>query len=323
MATNQKKKSGSATSRSRNTNSKKSSSRSNNSRSSSRSGSSRSGNRGRGSQKSSSSGDGLSKVLLILFLGLLVVLLISGLLKNKKENEEKPTPTPTGQITAALTPTVAPTPEGMGDPTLAPSPTPTVAATPTLTPSPTPSPVATPTVPPAEPEAAITLDEAEAKMAEIVNVAGYDYELSDDHLWKDGRMYYCYVITYQQAEQYAILLDQESGEMYYYDAEGNKTPLEHFPMDSTEAPGQGENAGISEEKAVSWLSELSFTSLALPAPLAECEVSLDTWKTMVYGKECYCLNVFYQGTLAGTIYFTETAQSVYYLDEFGEFIRVR
>ena len=55
----------------------------------------------------------------------------------------------------------------------------------------------------------------------------------------------------------------------------------------------------------------------------ECSLALDNWKTVVDGEESYCLNVFYQGALAGNIYFTEDAEHVYYLDEFGEFVKVR
>lgn len=326
MATNQKKNSGSGN-RSRSNSSKKSSNSRGKSSSSKSNSRSRSANQG-----NSSSGDGFTRVLLIVLIVLVVVLIITNMNKDKEqETAATPTPYPTAQLTPAATAT--PTTEAGGETARATStPTPIIEAEPTATPTPEPvTPTVAPTPTPEVPEAEVSVTEADGLMAGVVNVDGYSYELSDDHLWVDGRVYYCYVVVYQELEEkYAILVDRENGEMFYYDMQGHKSPLENFPMDSMETPEQGSaegssgsETGMTVEQAENWLADVSFTQLALPAPLTECSLSLDEWKTVVNGAECYCLNVFYNDALAGTIYFTENAEQVYYLDEFGEFIRVR
>lgn len=167
---------------------------------------------------------------------------------------------------------------------------------------------------------ALTIQEADAILAEAIQEDGYSFLLSDDHLRTDERTYYCYVILYKEHEEnYAVLVDQQNGELFYYDRNGVKTKFEGVM--------QYQNADSSEEmtaeKAGLLLSDIKASELLLPAELSECSLSLDEWKTMVSGAECYCLNVFYNGALAGNIYFTETADRVYCLNEFGEFVRIR
>lgn len=325
MATNQKKNSGSGKSRSN------SSKKSSNSRSTSSKSKSNSRGNSRSSRSNGSAGDGLTRFLLILLIVLVIIMIISNW-KKGKEQENTPTPTPVEQLTPTTEPEATPTTEAFGGTAdVTPTPLPTQGADATPTPTPVAEPEATPTISVDAPEAEVSIAEADGLMAKVVNVNGYSYEMSDDHLWVDGRVYYCYVVVYQEVEEkYAILVAQDNGEMYYYDTNGNRTPLTKFPMDSVETPQQGSTGsigdtelGLTVSQAKEWLSDVSFTRLALPAPLAECTLSLDDWKTMVNGVECYCLNVFYNNALAGTIYFTENAAQIYYLDEFGEFIPVR
>ncbi len=299
MATNQKKKSGSGNRSRSNSNNKKSNSRSNSSRSNSR------------SKQQGSGGDGLTKLMLFLLCALIVVLLVINLTKEK-ENTEEPTPTP--YPTMELTPSVAPTEKPENTPT--PEPTKKPENTPTEAPTPEPTDI------PDIPEADVSIAEADGLMKQVVNVEGYSFEMSDDHLRIDEHVYYSYVILYNGAEEdYVVLVDRADGSMFYYNEKGRQ-PLEFFPMDWKETPDTG-NEAMTVERAEKWLSAISYTSMALPAPLSDCTLELDAWKTVVSGVECYCLNVFYQGTLAGTIYFTDEAEQVYYLDEFGEFIRVQ
>ncbi len=298
MATNQKKKSGAG----------------NRSRSNNKKGNTRSNSRGnnRSTQQSSSS-DGMTKILLILLCALIVVLIVINWTKDK-EGEAEPTQTP--YPTMAITPSNEPTETPVLTPTLEPTKKPE--NTPTEAPEATPTPTDIPDIP----EPNVSIEEANGLMKQVVNLEGYSFEMSDDHLRMDEHVYYSYVIVHNEKEAgYAVLVDQADGSMYYYTEDG-KLPLEFFPMDWNDTPDVDDTT-VTVDRAKQWLSEINYTSMALPAPLADCTLELDAWKTVVSGVECYCLNVFYQGTLAGTIYFTDEAAQVYYLDEFGEFIQVQ
>ena len=260
---------------------------------------------------------------------------------SKRKSGEEETPTPT-VISGPQGNTPAPSPSGQGeaDATSAPQPPASTAPTaggepqgstplpepsgpedaePTQEPSLTPSTAPTPTAATAKPGPAVSLEESEKLIENAFWEAGenYRFELADNDMELEGATYYRYRVYYRnQAESYALLVDHASGELYYYE-NGERTEFDG----SRQEPEQDDK--MTAEKAAELLADIPASSLMLPAPLSECKLSLDNWKTVVQGVDCYCLNVFYRDTLAGSIYFTETADTVYYLDEFGEFVRVR
>ncbi len=297
------------------------------------------GNRTSGSRKRSSrQDDRLTNILFGLLLVAVVVLVVAFAFKKRGSGEEEtptptpaiqgntPAPTPTEQAGENITPEPTPTepaaPTGEGEPGgSTPEPVPTDTPAGELTPvlSPTPEPTPTPSKVQPTPEAEVSLEEAEKLIEDAFWEAGegYRFELSDNDMELGGATYYRYRVYYRnKVQDYALLVDRVSGKLYYYE-NGERTDFDggrHEP---------DEDGAMTEEKAAELLADIPHASLMLPAPLGECRLSLDRWRTVVSGVDCYCLNVFYQDALAGSIYFTETADTVYYLDEFGEFVRVR
>lgn len=295
------------------------------------------GNRTSGSRKRSSrQDDRLTNILFGLLLVAVVVLVVAFAFKKRGSGEEEtptptpaiqgntPAPTPTEQagenITLEPTPTEPAAPTGEGEPGgSTPEPVPTDTPAGELTPVLSPTPEPTPTPSKVQPEAEVSLEEAEKLIEDAFWEAGegYRFELSDNDMELGGATYYRYRVYYRnKVQDYALLVDRVSGKLYYYE-NGERTDFDggrHEP---------DEDGAMTEEKAAELLADIPHASLMLPAPLGECRLSLDRWRTVVSGVDCYCLNVFYQDALAGSIYFTETADTVYYLDEFGEFVRVR
>lgn len=298
-------------------------------------------------KKKNKSGDWLTNLFLILLVVTIIVLLLIYVTgqKKPKDQEELPPASPTPTIAVPVTPEPTPTQEDKPDEpinTEKPVPTkgyekeetvitPTPFATPESSVSPQPTEeLSTPTPEPttqeempqptqdAEEEPPVSMEEAEKIIQDAFWEAGEDYRfvLSDRDLTLDSEVYYCYKVYYRnKAEDYSVLVARKNGRMYYYN-DGVKTDYDGLLRDP-------EGAEINEEQAKELLSDIPAESLMLPAPLEECNLSLDNWKTVVDGADCYCLNVFYNNVLAGSIYFTELADKVYYLDEFGEFVKVK
>ncbi len=303
-------------------------------------GTQRSGSRNMGRKKNSTNNtDRLTNIFLIL---LVLTIIVLAILYFKKEPDEPSNVAPTGQVQPGgtkmpeiLTPEPSPSQE-VPEPT---EPEPTVTDTPETpdadaTPEPTAQPSSTPeptkeeepTVEPT-PEATptpvaggIDAEEANDILAGIFWEAGYRFTLSDSDFTFDGEEYFRYDVTFdKKAEDYDVLVHRESGDVFYYEG-GLIREFDGLPEHVQQG---GQEGGMTADAAAELLEEIPHTSLGLPAALDECSLALDNWKTVVDGEESYCLNVFYQGALAGNIYFTEDAEHVYYLDEFGEFVKVR
>lgn len=283
---------------------------------------------------------------------LLLAIIVLAVLYFSKDKDEPANPVPTGQAkpSEAVTPGIPPetiTPEPTATPTgevsVTPEPTATIPAptkaeeipdaTPTLEPTSdpetiTPSPTAAAEV--TNPDSvsqtpvpgkgdSLSAEEANDILAGIFWEAGYRFTLSDSHFSKGNVEYFRYDVTYGgKAQDYDILVEKEDGKVYFYE-DGEVREFDELPDYS----GQESGGEITADLAAELLGEIPYSSLGLPAALDECSLALDNWKTVVAGEEAYCLNVFYQGSLAGNLYFTEDAEHVYYLDEFGEFVKVR
>ncbi len=296
------------------------------------------GSSGGGGKKTGVGSDKLLNIFLVLLLITIIVLVILYFRKGAKE-EGEPTPIPTQQVqpggvtvppedltggaqeaTPEPTDTLQPTPP---EPTaIQPEPSPTESIEPTQSPeaSLTPEPTPQVTAPAAE---GIGTAQADEILADVFWEEGYRFTLSDSKFSLDGGTYYRYDVSYNgQVQAYDVLVGREDGELYYYEG-GVFREFDGLP-EHAEQPGDEDIPdGMTADAAAEMLKQFPYTSLGLPAELDECSLMLDNWKTVVQGQECYCLNVFYNGTLAGNIYFTEAAEHVYYLDEFGEFVRVR
>lgn len=293
------------------------------------------------SGRGKNSSDKLLNIFLILLFLTIVVLAILYFRKGSDEPENPVPSPPPGQVTAGpadvtaepedpeLSPTVtvpasvtdaptsAPPSVEPTEPTGPPEPTPTGQPEPTTAQEPTPEATK-------QPSSGIGTAEADEILADVFWEAGYRFTLSDSKFELDGGAYYRYDVSYGgKAQDYDVLVDQTDGELYYYE-NGSRREFDGLP-EHTEPPKEdGEmDMAMTADAAAELLKPFSYISLGLPAELDECSLMLDNWKTVVYGQECFCLNVFYNGSLAGSIYFTETADHVYSLDEFGEFVEVK
>lgn len=269
-----------------------------------------------------------------IFLVLLVItVIVLAVLYFRKDADEPENPVPTQQVQpGGVTPGAGDvTGEPTAEPTVPDEPTQTPTATPVMTPADTPQPTKEPepteavsptpqaTVPA---EQGIGTAQADEILADVFWEVGYRFTLSDSDFTLDGETYYRYDASYQgEAQSYDVLVRRDDGELYYYE-NGTKRDFDGLP-EHTKQPEEAVSGTMTADAAAELLRQFSHTSLGLPAPLDECSLMLDNWKTVVYGEECYCLNVFYDGALAGNLYFTEDAAKVYYLDEFGEFVAVR
>ncbi|MDE6874286.1 MAG: hypothetical protein K2P87_07485 [Lachnospiraceae bacterium] len=292
------------------------------------------GTSGGGSGKNGNGSDKWMNIFLVL---LVVTVIVLAILYFRKDGDEPENPVPTQQVQpggvtpgadgVTGSPTDVPDPTGPIEPTDAPTEppvmTPTDVPDPTREPDPTEAVSPTPkaTVPPSE---GIDTAEADEILADVFWEVGYRFTLSDSDFVSGGERYYRYDVSYEgKAQSYDVLVRRDDGELYYYE-NGKKRDFDGL-LEHTEQPDKEDTLSdaMTADAAAELLKQFSYTSLGLPAPLDECSLMLDNWKTVVYGEECHCLNVFYNGTLAGNIYFTEDAGKVYYLDEFGEFVAVR
>lgn len=288
---------------------------------------------------------------------LLLTIIVLAILYFKKDKDDSADPAPTGQAkpSGAVTPgifpgTITPEPSAtpMEDVSVTPEPTATISvptkaeeipdATPTLKPTSDPetiTPSPTVTVGVTNPDSvsqtptpskgdSLSAEEANDILAEIFWEAGYRFTLSDSNFSKGGVEYFRYDVTYGgKIQDYDVLVEKEEGKVYFYE-DGAVRKFDDLPDHSgQESNGEKEDGEITADLAAELLGEIPYASLGLPAALDECSLVLDNWKTVVAGEEAYCLNVFYQGALAGNLYFTEDAEHIYYLDEFGEFVKVR
>lgn len=317
-----------------------------------RTGSSRSNGRNGGNKKGQKGNDTLTNVFLGLLLLTTLVLAVIFAKQKLADKDADANPAPTAKVTEAPTgsePSVGDggddkngdrtddkesqkTEEPAGTPAAtgpAPEPTATTVPVATQAPEPTAADAQEATQIP-EPtgaalyEPAVSEIEANQKVASEFWGSGDSYRVTliDKKYALGDKYYYRYEVLYKgQAEDYTLLLEHETGELFAMKQEGSPEKFTGVKKEQEETDAAEKE--MTEQKAAQLLEGLSASVLMLPAELSECTLSLDEWKTLVNGEECYCLNVFYQNALAGSLYFNESGTSVYYLDEFGEFVRVR
>jgi hypothetical protein len=206
-------------------------------------------------------------------------------------------------ITPSKEPTIVPTPIAM-------TPAPGVTITPTLEPT-------------LAPVVLLTQEEAETKLKEKVDTKKYTYELSDDNLNIDGKVYFIYIMFEDGVEmQPAIIVDAQDGTLSLYDSDGNVTAFTKFPVDNTESLSSGEYE-ITQTSALALLKMVTKEKIGLPNNLSQYIIIADEWTTVIGDDECYCFNVFEgseEGQLAGRYYVSTTGVGIYKQDEeIGEF----
>lgn len=205
-----------------------------------------------------------------------------------------------------------------------PAATPTEASKP-LTPSPKPTATPTPTEAVREPA---TLEEA---MALLQTAIGADYSVKQAGTVLIGDTAYYLFEAGDASRVYSPLLAVEANSrvpVYFYSSD-EIVELTKFPPDNLESVGgetTGDEGDFSKDDAIALLGTLSAEQLELPAALSEYTVMADDWTTMVYGTECYCINVYAELTdrkqLMG-VFFVAVDGADIYRGEFEDFIKIQ
>lgn len=214
-------------------------------------------------------------------------------------------------------------------------------ATPTISPNHTQTPTAIPSIdtPTSEaivtPEATVTpevtpeilLDEkqARAKLEEEVDLSKYQADLASQVLSKDDHTYYVFIMKENHADmEPKIAVEQVTGTLYLYDADGNLSPFTKFPIDNAVVIGTGENE-ISVTAARELLEAMDYQKLGLQKSLSEYTIIVDEWTTIARGDNCYCFNILEpgeNGALVAMYYVSLKGDAIYTFDEEnGEYIR--
>lgn len=130
---------------------------------------------------------------------------------------------------------------------------------------------------------------------DIIGERGYYFELLDDSLKLEDRIYYEYQISDGNENiSPAVLVDKVSGELYCYNEDGSAAAFTEHPL-YTEANTNESNTlenEFTQDDALAKLSKISAEELDLPEKLSEYKIIFDDWTTNVKGKECYGINVY-------------------------------
>ena len=248
------------------------------------------------------------RMVTIIFAGFATMILVTGCSsKDKSTMIDEAGVTPVLTAEAQLTPT--PTPLAM-----TPAPGVTMIPTPDVTPQPTAMPLL------------LTQQEAEQVLIEKIDTSKYAYELIDEELNIDGKLYYRYLMFEdEKVLEPSILVDRETGILYCYDSDGNISAFTKFPLDNVEIIESGEHE-ITQESALNLLKKVTAQKLGLVNNLSHYIVIADEWTTVVDGDICYCFNVFEGGAedqLVGMYYVSTSGKDIYKFDDnIGEFVKI-
>ncbi|HBR04570.1 MAG TPA: hypothetical protein DEO62_01330, partial [Lachnospiraceae bacterium] len=82
-------------------------------------------------------------------------------------------------------------------------------------------------------------------------------------------------------------------------------------------------SSIDSENVVDYLKTYDHDSLSLPRKVDSYTAVVDSWPTIIDGKDCLCVNLYRDGSeLVGMVYVAKDGSAVYYTDEFGDHIKV-
>ncbi len=251
-----------------------------------------------------------------LFLG--IVMMIAVLAACHKKEKDKPV-----EETVTTSPTITVTPEITKEVT----PTPTEAPSPSVTKEGG-----------KEPESEVKEDEKEeneeGKKEELTEEEATDrirkalvdesyyYELLDDHLNVDDRIYYIFQVSDEgKVISPNIIVDKTSGKVMCYGSDGTTASIKKHPL--YKKSGSSQNSKVSKDKkeitkeaALQKLEKISHKTLGLSKALTEYTIIYDDWLSTIKGKECYGISAYEKGELKDTaagFYYVATDGSKIYL----------
>ena len=195
----------------------------------------------------------------IILKSILMMTLLFAACGQKTKNEIPVTPTVTPQITHTKAATQTPVP------------------TSTCTPTPTP----------------VIYDEGMAilNIMTSVDTSTYLIESVKKFTYEDED-YFRFTMSFEGSEmQPEILVKVKGGELFYLESGNKISEFRGFPLDNVEnLVTEGDK--ITDRDAVTLLKDIPADKLGLPKSIDEYEIITDSWTTMMYGAECYGVNVY-------------------------------
>lgn len=209
--------------------------------------------------------------------------------------------------------------EIQGTPTVTPQTTPTKAATATPIPTATCTPTPTPTP--------VIYDEGMAILNVMTSIDTSTYLIEGVKKYTyEEEEYFRFTMSFEGSEmQPEILVKVKGGEMFYLESGNRISEFRGFPLDNVEnLVTEGEK--ITGNDAVTLLKNIPADKLGLKKSIDEYEIVTDSWTTMMYGAECYGVNVYDKsnGTqaLAGAYYISVDGSRLFKL-EIDTYIEVK
>lgn len=205
--------------------------------------------------------------------------------------------------------------------TVTPSPSVTAEATPSETPTPA---VTEDAQEEEEGEEELTEEEAIQRIEDTLGEENYYFELLDDHLNVNDRIYYIFQVSDGvNVIEPNIIVDKFSGDLLCYNSDGTTVPFTEHPLYNREGTGEdsgttSEETGISNDEALKLLGGIPHETLGLAKELKEYKIIYDNWPTNVEGVACIGINVYEKGdkkdTYAGAYYVAKDGSKIYLYD---------
>lgn len=204
-----------------------------------------------------------------------------------------------------------------------PSVTPQLMPTKTLTATPVPTATCTPTPTPTP----VIYDEGMAilNVMTSIDTGTYLIEAVKEFTYEE-ETYFRFTMSFEGSEmQPEILVKIKGGDMFYLESGNKISEFRGFPLDNVEnLVTEGDT--ITDNDAVTLLKNIPADKLGLLKSIDEYEVVTDSWTTMMYGSECYGVNVYdsSKGTqvLVGAYYISIDGSRLFKL-EIDEYIEVK
>lgn len=170
----------------------------------------------------------------------------------------------------------------------------------------------------------LTEEEAADSIRKALVDDSYTYELLDDHLNVNDKIYYIFQISNEgKVALPNIIVDKVSGKVMCYGSDGKTSSITEHPLYHKSEASQSEEKSvkkneITKEEALKLLEKIPAKTLGLAKALTEYTVIYDDWITNVKGVDCYGINVYEKGdlkdTFAGAYYVATDGSKIYQYD---------
>lgn len=169
----------------------------------------------------------------------------------------------------------------------------------------------------------LTEEEAADSIRKALVDDNYYYELLDDHLNVNDRIYYIFQVSDEgKVTSPNIIVDKISGKVMCYGIDGTTTSITEHPLYRKSEKSQdskgSKKTGITKENALELLEKVPRKTLGLAKDLTEYTVIYDDWITNIKGVDCFGISVYEKGdlkdTFAGSYYVATDGSKIYLYD---------